>query len=87
MNITTKSGFKCKVNDKLAKDWRLIKVLAKCQKEATAFEGCIELEAVLLGAKGADALEAHLEALDGYVDTEKLFAELTEIVDAISTKN
>lgn len=87
MKITTKSGFKCEVKDKLAKDWRLIKVLAKCQKEETAFEGCIELENVLLGDKGAEALESHLEALDGYVDTEKLFAELTEIVETISAKN
>lgn len=85
MKITTKSGFKCEVKENIKKDWRFIKAISKCQNDETALEGGIELESILLGAKGAKALESHLEEQDGYIDTEKLFAEITEIIEALDT--
>lgn len=81
--ITTSSGFKCEVNSNVTKDWRFMKALGKCQHNDTALDGAIEVETALLGAKGAEALEKHLEELDGFVSAEKLFAELTEILSAL----
>lgn len=84
MKITTKSGFKCEVNKDIAKDWRLIKALQKCQHDETALDGGIELENLLLGVKGSTELEKHLEALDGFVSADKLFEEMNEILEKIN---
>lgn len=84
MKITTKSGFKCDIDKKIMKDWRLIKALQKCQHEDTALDGGVELERMLLGVEGSNALESHLEALDGVVTADKVFEELTEIMGKLS---
>ena len=86
MKITTKSGFKCEVKENVVKDWRYVKALAKCQNDETALEGGVELVDVLLGAKGQKDLEKHLEALDGYVDAEKIFSEVTEIINVLGAE-
>lgn len=41
MKIKTKSGFECNVNEKKAKDWRFIKLLALCDSgdESDALKG------------------------------------------------
>lgn len=85
IKVTTSSGFKCEIDPNVSNDWRLLRAIRKCQHEETAFEGGIELESILLKDKGSKALEAHLEALDGYVDAEKLFSELLEIIQSLST--
>lgn len=85
MKITTKSGFKCEVKENIKKDWRFLKAIAKCNNNNTILEGGIELENLLLGAEGVKALESHVQTEDGYIDTEKLFAEITEIIEALDT--
>ena len=84
MKITTKSGFKCEINKDIIKDWRLIKTLQKCQHDETALDGGVELENLLLGDKGSKELEKHIEALDGFVGADKLFEEMTEILEKLN---
>lgn len=84
MEINTKSGFKCKVNENKIKDWRYITTsakIAKCDDELTVVNGVAFLMEFLLG-DDYDRLLNHLEE-DGVVDSTKLIEEYREITTYI----
>ena len=84
MEISTKSGFKCKVNENKVKDWRYITTSAKIAKsddELTIVNGVAFLMEFLLG-DDYDRLLSHLEK-DGVVESNILIEEYREITTYI----
>ena len=80
MEIRTKSGFKCKVNENKIKDWRYVKTsahIAKCSDELEIIDGIDFLMEFLLGDEYNKLME-HL-AKDGVVESETLIREYKEI--------
>ena len=84
MEIKTKSGFKCKVNENRVKDWRYIKTssqIAKSKDDMEIINGIDFLMSFLLGEEYERLME-HL-AEDGIVDSSKLIATYKEITERI----
>lgn len=82
MEIHTRSGFVCDINEKKAKDWRYVKALADCDSgdESRALNGITQAIPLLLGKVGEQNLMDHLVDEDGIIDTEAMIAEFKEIV-------
>jgi len=80
VTITTKSGFKCKIDKNRCKDWRYVKALAKCDsgKEVDALEGLTFAIPFLLG-KAEDELIEHCTE-NGVCDSQRIVMEFKEIV-------
>lgn len=84
MEIKTKSGFKCKVNENRVKDWRYIKTsskIAKSKDDMEIINGIDFLMSFLLGEEYERLME-HL-AEDGIVDSSNLIATYKEITERI----
>ena len=84
MEIKTKSGFKCRVNENRVKDWRYIKTsskIAKSKDDMEIINGIDFLMSFLLGEEYERLME-HL-AEDGIVDSSKLIATYKEITERI----
>ena len=81
MKIKTKSGFECNVNEKKAKDWRFIKLLALCDSgdESDALKGITQAVPFLLGDKGEASLMEHVSK-DGIASAEDIMIEFKEIM-------
>ena len=84
MEIKTKSGFKCKVNENKVKDWRYIKTssqIAKSKDDMVIINGIDFLMSFVLG-EDYERLMDYL-AKDGIVDSNELIATYKEITDRI----
>lgn len=80
----TSSGFEFSVNADLKNDFRLVMAYAATQSENEGEQagGLIQLVNVVLGKNGAAALYKHLAQEDGTIPTDKVMAELGEIIRA-----
>lgn len=81
VNGKTKSGFKFEVSKRVTNDWRFIVALADMDSndEFRAIAGCVAVIRLLLGDQ-EQAFYKHLQENDGTVPTEKVWAEITEII-------
>lgn len=87
MKITTKSGFKCSVNENKVKDWRFVSTTAKISKakdEIVIIDSLNFLLNFLLGEEQSNALVEHLSRNGGIADVKKVMAEYREIVERLS---
>ncbi len=85
MDVKTKSGFECKVNERKLKDWRFAKALAKCDSgdESKVLEGLTFVVPFLLGEDGESALMEHISDDEGIVSTEAIISEVREIISLV----
>lgn len=88
MNVKTKSGFNCKVNENRMKDWRFVKALAKCDSgiEASVIEGLAFAVPFLLGEEGEQKLMDHIIDADGNVYSEAVISEFKEILSLVGAE-
>ena len=80
IKVKTGSGFECEIRDNIGDDYRVLKAIRGLSEDPLAFLDLVEL---ILGADGADALEKHIESLEGYVSTAGMDREITEIFNAV----
>ncbi|MBQ1573067.1 MAG: hypothetical protein IIZ78_18200 [Clostridiales bacterium] len=88
MDVKTKSGFKCKVNEKKMKDWRFVKALAKCDsgEEASVIEGLSFVVPFLLGEEGEEKLLNHVMDEDGVASSTEIIKEFKEILSLVGSE-
>ena len=85
MKITTKSGFKCEVNENILDDRGFLRLYSALMKEPEdPFELFDEMELKLLGEKGAAALSKHIIKTYGYESVKATSDEIGEIVAALN---
>ena len=85
----TKTGFEWSVDERIVKDYRYVRALAKLNKgdSAEKFIAFDQISTLMLGDK-VDDLITHVETLhDGYAPIEAIGAEVTEIIEALTPKN
>ncbi len=85
MDVKTRSGFECKVNERKLKDWRFAKALAKCDSgdESKVLDGLTFVVPFLLGEDGEESLMKHVEDADGIVSTETVISEIRNIIELV----
>ena len=79
---TTASGFKFEIDEKVMKDARYLRRLARAQRTGDEFEN-LDLLAELLGEDQYEKLCEHVED-DGLADIEKVTAEFREIMESVA---
>ena len=85
----TKTGFEYSIDERIVKDYRYVRALAKLNKgdSAEKFIAFDQISTLMLGNK-VDDLITHVETLhDGYAPIEAIGAEVTEIIEALTPKN
>ena len=88
INGVTKSGFSFEVDERVIKDWRFIKSMAKLNKGALGqLEGIVEISSIVLGEKQGLLLEKHIADQDGYIDAKEYEEELTEIIKLLKEED
>lgn len=81
----TKSGFKFKVDERIKKDWRLIKAITDSQSD----DGNVKLKAVVtmiqlvLGDQEELLMQHIMKKNEGYVPFEIMQSEISEIIQSI----
>lgn len=88
MEVKTKSGFKCKVNEKKIKDWRFVKALSKCDSgvETVVIEGLSFVVPFLLGEDGEEALLNHVMDEAGVASFTDIIKEFKEILTLVGSE-
>lgn len=86
LNIKTKSGFECEIDERAFKDLRLLKVLAKLDKgdDLEQINATLDVAEFLLGKRQYKKLENHVKDEDGFIDSLKFADEVGEILNGSS---
>lgn len=91
INGKTSSGFEFSVRPDAGEDWRLVDAMSDTQSDnrLTQLMGTRNVCKILLGEDGYRALEKHLQHDDGFIDTQDVNREISEIFTLIgdSSKN
>lgn len=86
MKVTTKSGFKCEVNERILDDWRFTRAIAKSHSDDPneKMNAAVDMVSLILG-KQENAFYEHLskKSSDGIVDEEVVTADLVSIISKI----
>lgn len=85
----TKTGFEYSIDERIVKDYRYVRALAKLNKgdNIDKFLAFDQISTLMLGNKVEDLI-THIENLnDGYAPIEAIGAEVTEIIGALTPKN
>jgi len=85
----TSSGFEFTVSENLKNDFRFVLAYDELMNGTPAAQlgASPKLVKLVLGEDGAKALYAHVQEPDGFLPTDKVMAELTEIVTASGKAN
>ena len=91
MKVTTKSGFKCEINENITKDWRLMVAIAEAQEgdQRARLNAAIRMVRLILG-DNEQAFYKHLESInpEHIVSEQDITDDLKSIIDEIkSLKN
>lgn len=80
----TSSGFEFTVNESLKNDFRFVLAYDELMngEPSAQLSASAKLVKIVLGESGAKRLYAHVQEADGFLPTDKVMAELTEIVTA-----
>lgn len=79
----TKSGFKFSVDERIKKDYRLLRVMRKAQSGSVdeQLDAMDELVELVLGKKGAEKFINHITKVnDGFCPAEAVSSEIVEII-------
>lgn len=85
---TTSTGFKYSANEKVNNDWRFVKALndVESKDESRIINGTVMMVNLLLGSDGETKLCKHVAEPDGTIPTDKLMAEVGEILKGLKGK-
>lgn len=89
MQVKTKSGFKCKINENKIKDWRYVSMsanlakVAKADDEVALISGLDEIITFLMGEDDKNKLVEHLANADGICLSTDLIREFREITNML----
>ena len=85
MKVTTKSGFKCDINDKVLDDWRFARAVARTHSDDdnVRINGAVDLVSLIL-RDNEDAYYKYVEKKnDGIVSEDIVTSDLVSIIEQI----
>lgn len=89
MQVTTTTGFKCEVDERVLDDYRLVDSLRKLNSsdEMTMIEGLTTIVDLILGKEKERLFQHIMGYSDGFVNKNAMDSETREIVQALKLKN
>lgn len=87
MKVTTKSGFKCDINEKCLNDWRFAKAVAKTHSadENERLSAAVDLVSLILRENEEPYYDYVADKNEGIVPEEIVTEDLTSIIEQIKT--
>lgn len=88
MNVTTKSGFKFKVDERIVTDWRVIEAMAMADNADNPEEmitGCRELVSLVFGDDKNRLIEHIKKKNDGFVPMDAIKSELLSVFEKVNS--
>lgn len=86
MKVTTKSGFKCEINERVLDDWRFVRAIAKSTSDDAndKLRGAIDIVTLIMG-DNEEAFYKYLSSKDpdGIVSESAVTDDLVSIIDQI----
>lgn len=86
MKVTTKSGFKCEINERVLDDWRFVRAIAKSKSDDAndKLRGAIDIVSLIMG-DNEEAFYKYLSSKDpdGIVSESVVTDDLVSIIDQI----
>lgn len=81
----TKSGFKYKVDERVKKDWRLVRAIANSQKDDADIKlaAIVDMIQLVLGDQEELLMQHIMKKNDGFVPLERMQSEITEIITSV----
>lgn len=81
----TKSGFKFKIDERIKKDWRLIKAITDSRSDDAnvKLKAVVTMITLVLGDQEELLMQHIMKKNDGYVPFEIMQSEITEIIQSI----
>lgn len=86
MNVKTKSGFKCEIDDRVLEDYRLLEAIAltaDSNNQTSVIRGTTKTVDLLFGDRKQELFDHIAKKNDGYVPSTAVTTELTEIMESI----
>lgn len=85
----TKSGFAFAVSEKIGNDYRVLDAIVRFQsgKDDAVLSAMMELPRLILSDAGFERLVEHVREEDGVVPTDRIMAEITEIIQLSKDNN
>lgn len=85
MKVTTKSGFKCEINDKCLNDWRFAKAVARSHSDDdnVRMNAAVDMVALILRDNEEAYYDYVAEHNDGIVDETIVTDDLVSIIDQV----
>ena len=90
MTGKTQTGYEYEIDERILSDWRLTKAIVDTQDkdDIKKLRAAEEIAVLLLGEDGESALLRHVaDQNDGFMPTDKVMAELMDIVKSQKIKN
>ena len=90
MTGKTQTGYEYEIDERILSDWRLTKAIVDTQDkdDIKKLRAAEEIAVLLLGEDGESALLGHVaDQNDGFMPTDKVMAELMDIVRSQKVKN
>ncbi len=86
MKVTTKSGFKCEINERVLDDWRFVRAIAKSTSDDAndKLRGAIDIVSLIMG-DNEEAFYKYLSSKDpdGIISESAVTDDLVSIIDQI----
>ena len=86
MKVTTKSGFKCEINERVLDDWRFVRAISKSTSDDAndKLKGAIDIVSLIFG-DNEETFYKHLASKDpdGIVSESAVIDDLVSIIDII----
>jgi hypothetical protein len=86
MKVTTKSGFKCEINERVLDDWRFVRAIAKSTSDDAneKLRGAIDIVSLVMG-DNEEAFYKYLSSKDpdGIVSESAVTDDLVSIIEHI----
>lgn len=85
MKVSTKSGFKFELDERIMTDWRVVKAMGKADSDnpEDMLTGSIELVSLIFGPDEEKLIE-HIKAKnDGYAPVDAIKTELLDVITKV----
>lgn len=86
MEVKTSTGFKCKIDEDIKNDYRLLKAISNADSEDASLKikGTTDLVSLIFGENESKLMEHIAKKNDGKIPVEAVTAELTDVLNSIN---
>lgn len=89
LNVKTKSGFECEIDERVTRDYHLTELLVDLNSndQFKSMGASVEIGTFILGKRQLNKLKNHVKDKDGFIDNDVFANEIGEILALASEQS